>query len=481
MTGEPAPAVAGTAQTFTVTGLTSDTTYYFAIETADEVPNWSGVSNSPSGKTTDITAPAAVTNLATSSPTTSTVTLTWTAPGDDNNTGTATTYDIRYGASAINSGNWAGATQVTGEPAPAVAGTAQTFTVTGLNPTTVYYFAIETADEVPNWSGVSNSPSATTATPADTTAPANVTNLATSSPTGTTVTLTWTAPGDDNNTGTATTYDIRYGASAINSGNWASATQVTGEPAPQVAGTSQTFTVTGLSSDTTYYFAIETADEVPNWSGVSNSPSGKTTDVTAPAAVTNLATSSPTGTTVKLTWTAPGDDNNTGTATTYDIRYGTSAINSGNWASATQVTGEPAPAVAGTAQTFTVTGLTSDTTYYFAIETADEVPNWSGVSNGPSAHTSDVTAPAAVTNLATSGPTGTTVTLTWTAPGDDNNTGTATTYDIRYGASAINSGNWASATQVTGEPAPAVAGTARDVHRDRADLGHDLLLRDRDG
>ena len=110
------------------------------------------------------------------------------------------------------------------------------------------------------------------------------------------------------------------------------------------------------------------------------------------------------------------------------------AINSGNWASATQVTGEPAPAVAGTAQTYTVTGLTSDTTYYFAIETADEVPNWSGVSNSPSANTTDVTAPAAVTNLATSGPTGTTVTLTWTAPGDDNNTGTATTYDIRYGA-----------------------------------------------
>ena len=453
--------MAGTAQTFTVTGLNSNTVYYFAIETADKAPNWSGVSNSPSATTAvapDTTAPANVTNLATANPTGTTVTLTWTAPGDDNNTGTATTYDIRYGTSAINSGNWASATQVTGEPAPQVAGTAQTFTVTGLTSDTTYYFAIETADEVPNWSGVSNSPSGKTT---DITAPAAVTNLATSNPTGTTVKLAWTAPGDDNNTGTATTYDIRYGTSAINSGNWASATQVTGEPTPAVAGTAQTFTVTGLTSDTTYYFAIETADEVPNWSGVSNGPSAHTSDVTAPAAVTNLATSGPTGTTVTLTWTAPGDDNNTGTATTYDIRYGASAINSGNWAGATQVTGEPAPAVAGTAQTFTVTGLTSDTTYYFAIETADEVPNWSGVSNSPSAHTSDVTAPAAVTNLATSNPTGTTVKLTWTAPGDDNNTGTATTYDIRYGASAINSGNWASATQVTGEPTPAVAGTAR--------------------
>ena len=44
----------------------------------------------------DTTAPAAVSNLATSSPTSSSITLSWTAPGDDGNTGTATTYDIRY-------------------------------------------------------------------------------------------------------------------------------------------------------------------------------------------------------------------------------------------------------------------------------------------------------------------------------------------------------------------------------------------------
>ena len=112
----------------------------------------------------------------------------------------------------------------------------------------------------------------------DTTAPAAVSNLATSSPTVSSITLSWTAPGDDGSTGTATTYDIRYRTGgAVNDSNWASATQVTGEPAPAAAGTNQNMVVSGLSSSTTYYFAIKTADEVPNWSAISNSPSGTTT------------------------------------------------------------------------------------------------------------------------------------------------------------------------------------------------------------
>ncbi len=61
-------------------------------------------------------------------------------------------------------------------------------------------------------------------------------------------------------------------------------------------------------------------------------------DTTPPAAVSNLSCSNLTTTSVQLNWTAPGDDGNTGTATTYDIRYSTSAITAGNFSSATQVT-----------------------------------------------------------------------------------------------------------------------------------------------
>jgi hypothetical protein len=228
--------------------------------------------------------------------------------------------------------------------------------------------------------------------PADTTAPADTTDLAAGSATASTVKLTWTAPGDDGSTGTASNYDIRYSTSAITAGNWSSATTVTGEPTPSAAGSSETYTVTGLSASTLYYFALKTDDEVPNTSGLSNVPSLSTTataDTTAPADTTDLAAGNATASTIKITWTAPGDDGSTGTADSYDVRYSTSAITAGNWSSATTVTGEPTPSVAGSSESYTVTGLTAETTYHFALKTSDEAANESGLSNVPSLATSE--------------------------------------------------------------------------------------------
>ena len=155
-----------------------------------------------------------------------------------------------------------------------------------------------------------------------------------------------------------------------------------------------------LSEGTTYYFAIKTSDEVPNESVISNvpslvtsdltapdPPSPPTSDLTAPAPVSNMTTGTVTASSVQLSWTAPGDDGATGTATTYDVRYSTSTITEANWASATQASGEPSPQVAGSGETFTVVGLSQITTYYFAIKTSDEVPNESALSNVPSATT----------------------------------------------------------------------------------------------
>lgn len=103
------------------------------------------------------------------------------------------------------------------------------------------------------------------------------------------VSLTWTAPGDDGNSGTASQYDIRYSTSTIDAGNWDSATQAANEPSPQSAGTEESFTVTGLEPNTTYYFAIKTADEMDNWSPISNIAAITTEDTVPPAAITDLA------------------------------------------------------------------------------------------------------------------------------------------------------------------------------------------------
>lgn len=246
-----------------------------------------------------LTAIAAVALLQAATPTTaeaqtsadSTVVLQWTAPGDDGTTGRATSYDLRYRTANITGTDtlswWNAATRVTGLPAPGVAGATDSMRVRGLQPVTTYYFLIRAADEVPNWSAYSNL--AVKATTGDTVAPAAVSDLTITGTTGTTLALRWTAPGDDGTTGTVTSYDVRYSTSPITTANWASASTVTGEPAPLVAGTQQTFTVTGLQPSRTYYVAIRSTDNGGNLSGLSNVPSGATLDTIPPAPVHDLS------------------------------------------------------------------------------------------------------------------------------------------------------------------------------------------------
>jgi len=114
-------------------------------------------------------------------------------------------------------------------------------------------------------------------------------------------------------------------------------------------------------------------------------------DIIPPSAVSVLSTTNPTAFSIDLTWTAPGDDGNNGTASLYDIRYSTSFISSTNWPDATQCKNEPSPSSAGSTDNFTVTGLSPNTPYHFALKTADEALNWSELSNIPNGTTQEAT------------------------------------------------------------------------------------------
>ena len=217
------------------------------------------------------------------------VTLTWTTPGDDSLTGTASQFDLRFSLSPITASNFGTATRFLGTPAPTAPGTTQSVQVTGLSPATTYYFAIKTGDDVPNWSLISNVVSKTTLAAPDTIRPYAIANVSVTSVTDSSALLSWTATGDDSLTGTATSYDIRYSTSPITNANWASATQTTGEPAPTASGTTQTFTVKNLGRQVTYYFAIKASDDAGNPSALSNVASATTTDTMPPARITNLA------------------------------------------------------------------------------------------------------------------------------------------------------------------------------------------------
>jgi hypothetical protein len=197
------------------------------------------------------------------------VTLSWTAPGDDDRTGTAAQYEVRVSTSPITAGNFASATLVPNPPAPLVAGSAQAMLVGNLQPSTPYWIAMRTADERGNWSALSNVVAFTTSA-GDTVRPAAPAIAATAT-TASSVTLGWTATGDDSLSGLAHHYEVRWSAAPITAGNFAAATLVTsGVPAPGTPGSTQSCTVTGLNRNLDLYFAVRVFDENGNGSAVSN-------------------------------------------------------------------------------------------------------------------------------------------------------------------------------------------------------------------
>ena len=110
----------------------------------------------------------------------------------------------------------------------------------------------------------------------DSIAPGAVTDLDVSATASNGVSLKWTAPGDDGNTGRASGYVVKMSLAPIDSANFEAATTVPNPPDPGSFGTIDTLEVNGLTFNTTYYFAIEARDEFGNEGLLSNTASGTT-------------------------------------------------------------------------------------------------------------------------------------------------------------------------------------------------------------
>jgi hypothetical protein len=113
--------------------------------------------------------------------------------------------------------------------------------------------------------------------PADTVPPAAITDLAVVPLSDTSVQLTWTASGDDGTTGTAAKYAIKRSSNRIlTEADFENAILVTDSKSALPPGSAEQQPVTGLSADTSYYFALKVSDEVPNTSGLSTCAWGTT-------------------------------------------------------------------------------------------------------------------------------------------------------------------------------------------------------------
>ena len=410
----------------TITGLTPSATYHFRVSSSDASGNGPTQSSDSTFATSAAAAPAITVGPASSSVTGMSAIITWT-------TNESATSQVDYGTTASygSTGSTAGYS------------TSHSVTLSGLTPTTTYHYRAVTTDSCgngPTYSGdftfttgaaaidvsgwvIKQYNSAQTDTiPAGTTIPsggylvvgrndtrAQFEAVYTSMPAGTvylnsnqngsctdgcfpmingaeTFELYNASNGlEDGMTiamAAGNTYQRKNpGDAAGSSSSWTTVAMTSANPGQGAGAQSGAGVVINEMSDASAF-----ANEfIELYYDAGSSPA----DTVPPATITNLSATPLSDTQVQLNWTASGDDGTTGTATTYDIRRSSSLISDETaWAAATQLTGEPTPAAAGAAETMAVTGLTANTTYYFAMKVADEVPNWSGLSNCASATTS---------------------------------------------------------------------------------------------
>jgi fibronectin type 3 domain-containing protein len=335
----PVGTVSGTTTTFTDTGLTNGKTYFYNVAANNSVgvsPDTNEVSVSPGPATT---APPAPTGLS-ANPANTEIDLTW------NPSAGATSYSVYRGTAP-------GAEGAT----PVGTTTTDSFADTGLANGTGYYYTVAANDAA----GASAKTAETNTVPtAAVVAPPVPFGVVTTTSAGQ-INLQWTY--EEN----ATSYRIYR------------STTPGGEGAtPLATVTSSSYTDTAVTSGTTYYYEITaltgTTESARSTEYSANtSGTGTGTAPTAPAGPVATAGNA----TVALTWTP-----STG-ATSYSIYRGTTSGGEG-----------ATPVGTSTSNSFTDTGLTNGTTYYYTITASNAA--------GTSGHSSEVHAtPAAAVGTGT--------------------------------------------------------------------------------
>jgi hypothetical protein len=379
---------ASTSTSATVTGLTQNSSYIFRVAAVNAVGTSAYSSNSG---TVTLSVPNAPTGVTGSAASATTVQVSWTAPTAISGAA-VTDYTIQY--SSNNGSTWTTFADGTS--------TNTSTTVTGLTQNSSYVFHVAAVNAVGTGSYSSNSGTVTLSVPN------TPTNVAGTSTINNRVDLTWTAPTAVSGA-PLNDYTVQY--SSNGGSTWTTWTHT--------ASTSTSAAITGLTSNTGYIFRVAGVNIIGTGSYSTNSASVMVRP-TVPAAPTSLAATASATTQIALSWTA-GDDGGS-TITDYVIQYSTDDATWTTFADGTS-----------TATSTTVTGLTSNTLYYFRVAATNSI--------GTGSYTSSVSMPPlpyAPTALSITGRTSTTINISWTAPA-----GTATSdYTIQYSTDNTTWSTW---------------------------------------
>ena len=354
-------------ETYTDTGI-AGTTYYYRVSALNAF-GASPPSNVDSALATDV--PAQTTNFTATAQAGNEIDLAWTAPS---NGGSAITgYQIER---SLDNANWSDLVADTGN---------QLIAYTDINLTTnqTYYYRVSAINLV----GTGSSSIVDSDLAGD--VPNQITVITATAQAGSEIVVAWTAPTD--NAYAITVYTIER---STDNTNWIT------------DGTSATasFTSQSLTNGTTYYYKVTATNALGN-SLVSATVNDKAGD--SPSQVTGFTGAALDDTRIKLDWTTPAD--NSYSLSGYKIEQ---SLDNTNWSTIVANTNS-------SAVTYTVTGLTTVTDYYYRVSAIN------ALGEGATATVVSVTTmgvPDAITTLAGTAAVNSIntqrsdITLTWTAP-----------------------------------------------------------------
>ena len=332
-------AIAGTAASYKVMGLTDGIQYYFTLRARTAVAG-SPASNEASA--TPANVPGAPVGLAAYASNGS-LRIRWAA--SDVSGGSALTGFNVYRGTVTGQES---ATPVNASP---LAASTTTFTVPGLTNGTTYYVTVKAINPV----GTSLPSKQSSATPAVLTPPAWPQTLTAVAGVAS-VKLAWTAASSSG--GSAVTgYNVYAGT--VSGGE--SSTPLNASP---LAATVTTYTATGLSNGRTYFFTVKAINAIGLGAPSVEVTGAPAAAATVPGAVSQL-TAAAGNAKITLTWAAP-TWNGGSPITGYNVYLGTVAGRE----SATPVNATP---LAATTSTFAITGLTNSTQYYVTVRAINAV------------------------------------------------------------------------------------------------------------
>lgn len=379
-----------TSHSATLAGLSPNTNYYFKVKSKPAGASVATVSSLYDFNTLSITTPsippANIVSVSAGTAGTSTITIAVTADKP-------TTAQVEYGITTEY--GQTSAFDVNSQ-------TSHTLSLVGLVSNTTYQYRVKIIDAAANITYSENAAFTTVAivsssgTPVPQVVPDTITTLSVTSHDAHSAVLAW-------NVGTANSdvteyYDIRYSTAPITENNFANASQDQAMLIPYVDlepnGTSRTYLVAGLNPGATYYFGLKAKFQNSGYSALSNtpfvtlstesvavsgSPNGPVSSeqsistggggggvasghINAPI----LLNATPADSEVVFTWKNPNEPS--------FVRTVIVVKKSGGYPASPQ---DGQTIYEGNGETFTDTGVTNGTTYYYAMYSYDHAKQYS--------------------------------------------------------------------------------------------------------